>query len=215
MMTDTQTAFVLVPREPEAEMLTAALRSVSGVKMTDPFGYDADPETVLRLAIRSALSAAPKPPESEFGPVANYLLGDAHRRIEADRAIIAALRAENERLRKDMSDWREGDLQGVVDHMHAFKDHAEAAEARVKELEDALEPFAEFIGEGVFWDDGCPDDYVFLIHDGLVMRAGWIRRARAALASKTATDTDREAEIQQRNRDEDALRDSIEGERDV
>lgn len=68
LMTDTQTAFVLVPREPDKGMLTAALRSVSGVKITDPFGYDADPETVLRLAIRSALSAAPKPPESEIGP---------------------------------------------------------------------------------------------------------------------------------------------------
>lgn len=92
-MTDTQTAFVLVPREPTEEMLEAS------VSPRDEFLTDAHVSVLkdgFAAKYRAMLSAAPKPPESDIGPVANYLLGDAHRRIEADRAIIAALRAEVE-----------------------------------------------------------------------------------------------------------------------
>ena len=70
--------------------------------------------------------------------LANYLLGDAHRRIEADRAIIAGLRAEVERLQSF------ADGYGKLDADFAIAERrAEAAEARVKELEGALTPSAE------------------------------------------------------------------------
>lgn len=73
-------------------------------------------------------------PESEIGPVANYLLGDAHKRIEADRAIIAALRAEVAALHNE----RTGLIQTKREQLSRLTDRAEAAEARVKELGEQL-----------------------------------------------------------------------------
>jgi len=62
LMTDTQTAFVLVPREPTEEQLNAA-RDWSIKKYGMGVGNDGASGCYAAM-----LSAAPKPPESEIGP---------------------------------------------------------------------------------------------------------------------------------------------------
>lgn len=235
MTPDTQTAYVLVPSELADEMLIAALRA--GCNELGATKQQADAEVSRRMSdpkvlafsraqYAAMLSAAPKPPESEIGPVAwginngagYYPLTDDPKtakswpeflgppavnlypqaRIDADAATIAALRAEAKSA--------EVMCDSYADENQRLFDRAEAAEARVKELEAAIggclcpRPFnsrphgftiAECVGAG---ECGCGDG--------------------EALASKTATDDDRETEIQWRNRDEDDLRDSIERERD-
>ncbi len=149
-MTDTQTAFVLVPREPTEEMLEAS------VSPRYEFLTDAHVSVLkdgFAAKYRAMLSAAPKPPESEIGPVAwRGEVQDGARkftaiqrvaeiwseqcltvhplypqaRIDADAATIAALRAEVERLRHDAGE--------LVVAQYATS----AAEARVKELGEAL-----------------------------------------------------------------------------
>jgi hypothetical protein len=228
-MTDTQTAFVLA-----SQIAADVMGNDHLAHLLDEQQADEVHSHVQEAVLKALLSAAPKPPESEIGPVANYLLGDAHRRIEADRDIIAGLRvlakklsnalvqltpggseyytkvgedyyADTEACLEVIRDRFASGHQAKIDRVDAER-RAEAAEARVKALEATIggchcpRPFnsrphgftiAECVGAG---ECGCSDG--------------------EALASKTATDTDREAEIQRRNRDEDALRDSIEGERD-
>jgi hypothetical protein len=116
-MTDTQTAFVLVPRE-LAELFVENDRRYTGEWWNDFHRFSA------------MLSAAPKPPESEIGPVANYLLGDAHRRIEADRAIIAALRVEVLKAADER--------KALLERCWRINTRAESAGARVKELEAVI-----------------------------------------------------------------------------
>lgn len=74
LMTDTQTAFVLVPREMDDGMTGAALAAQPN---NSPVSYFLNPDghlsaeavrELIRAAYSAALSAAPKPPESEIGP---------------------------------------------------------------------------------------------------------------------------------------------------
>ncbi len=147
MTTDTQTAFVLVPREPTDEMLEAS------VSPRDEFLTDAHVSVLkdgFAAKYRAMLSAAPKPPESEIGPVAWRVKPWRHHgsewmlttvvpecaqeepaqplypqaRIDADAAIIAALRAEVERLQSF------ADGYGKLDADFAIAERrAESAEA--------------------------------------------------------------------------------------
>jgi DNA repair exonuclease SbcCD ATPase subunit len=61
-------------------------------------------------------------------------------RIKCQEAAdeIERLRARAEELERELNDWRNGDLRGVQAHMHSAMARAEAAEARVVELESAL-----------------------------------------------------------------------------
>lgn len=209
-MTDTQTAFVLVPRE-LAELIADGDRRYS------------DEWWNGLLNFRNLLSAAPKPPESEIGPVAwrrrlmnpvedvgGYKAGTwgewkactlpqaeyamltggvqhfspplraeaeplyPQARIDADAAIIAGLRAEVESA---------GSLRL---RLNAYRDRAEAAEARVKELEDALGPFAAS-AEDIDANDDYSAASIWEHPCALDITIAHLRRARAALASKKET----------------------------
>lgn len=64
-------------------------------------------------------------------------------------------------------------------------DRAEAAEAKLDEAKAVLEPFANFLGEDVFWDRNAPDNSAWLVHDGLSLIVGPFRRARTFLSTLT------------------------------
>jgi hypothetical protein len=141
-MTDTQTAFVLVPRDHDGGYAASALPPEmieAGQAFLDNYADQPEADWYTRMIAvglyRAMLSAAPKPPESEIGPVAWVSQGqlDAHRdpldpdhaggdylpvrvtedgkftsplypqaRIDADAAIIAALRVEVAALTREV-----------------------------------------------------------------------------------------------------------------
>jgi hypothetical protein len=79
--------------------------------------------------------------------------------IDAEAAIIAKLTEENARLNRDMNDWRNGDLQGVVYHMEAFRERANNAEitiselkAKIEELEDRIVELSKFYPDEYYLD---------------------------------------------------------------
>lgn len=53
-------------------------------------------------------------------------------------SALTAANAERDRLEKELSDWREGDLRGVMAHMEAFRVRAEALEADRDRLRQEL-----------------------------------------------------------------------------
>jgi hypothetical protein len=162
-MTDTQTAFVLVPRSDlECIVNLERYRRSGGPAPEDLDGLDDGINEAVHIAA-NLLSAAPKRPESEIGPVVDQLKSAArkvkalkeyttfvgaakttlHRlvitneaavavllnnqaRIDADAAIIAALRAKIE-AQEELDDTVRGWLR-------FHRERAEAAEARLKEL---------------------------------------------------------------------------------
>jgi len=187
-MTDTQTAFVLVPRE-LAELFVDNDRRYTGEWWNAFHRFSA------------MLSAAPKPPESEIGPVAWVIsrvsggfrsysprlpktkdLGQVveplypQARIDADAAIIAALRAEGKSA--------EVMCDSYADENQRLFDRAEAAEARSEELERQLRDETAIVDR--IWDMLGRPSYEELAGRSIYDLIAELQ-ARAALASKKET----------------------------
>lgn len=252
LMTDTQTAFVLVPREPtgagivwpEPRVIDPDIAAPTGVPYLDCLLHRLlDAQQDINLAANEGMSqpladaaalideveaairkmAAPKPPESEIGPVAWGINSGAgfypftaiqrfaeiwaeqgftvqplypQARIDADAAIIAALRAEVARLQECAVTWehnwkseRDVKLQCVL-HARAAERRAEAAEAREKELERRLRDETAIVDR--IWDMFGRPSYEELAGRSIYDLIAELQ-ARVALASKKETVDERPA----------------------
>lgn len=131
-------------------------------------------------------------------------VSEVHARMIAAEQRVKALEDENERMKEEAEDMRarsetaEDELSAIAHHLDAeadsnsvlhiirevqadlsiAADRANAAEARVKALEDALEPFAD-LASRYDPDDGDDDDRCWQVEAS--PRLGDLRRARAAL----------------------------------
>lgn len=188
-MTDTQTAFVLVPREPTDEMLEAS------VSPRYEFLTDAHVSVLkdgFAAKYRAMLLAAPKPPESEIGPVA----------WRADHQIDGEYTKVFTSSEREADTWRELGLnvQALALHTPQARIDADAAEkaellARVKELDDAVKASSRALNDLMtdYAADQCDPDQVSDARDRIYKRgtlsyiANVIASNSAALASKKET----------------------------
>ncbi|PSJ60802.1 hypothetical protein [Pseudaminobacter soli (ex Li et al. 2025)] len=100
-------------------------------------------------------------------------------------ALISALSADNERLREGRDAWADERVE-ILRKGTAWRARAEASEARVRELEAALEPFAVIAGavfrvdeDGREMNAGKPDDHAVWGFDRVGLRYGHLRAARS------------------------------------